>query len=205
MPAPIVEATLRATVDDLELMTLDLGRLPPGYSGYQAVRDGPLDNRDMAQNGFPGATEERFQKAGRIAGYMREFGPPMPQPPEDGSNFVVASVAHLFETHESVEAWMHEVFLHDFQQNVGQEIGHDQTLVEVRQLDPTGFYDEAVAIKAVHSNPAGLVSSTVIDFRVGRILGVAFVGTVGDHQRLDEASEIAIALEKNIVSVVLGL
>jgi hypothetical protein len=44
----------------------------------------------------------------------------------------------------------------------------------------------------------------VVDFRVGRILGVAFVGAVGDHQRLDLANQLAQALEKRIVRVVLG-
>ena len=47
----------------------------------------------------------------------------------------------------------------------------------------------------------GLMSSTVIDFRVGRILGVAFIGTVGDHQRLDLATQLGLAFEQRIVSV----
>ncbi len=46
------------------------------------------------------------------------------------------------------------------------------------------------------------MSSTVIDFRVGRILGVAFTGAVGDHERLDPTTQLA--LEKRIVQVVLG-
>jgi hypothetical protein len=50
-----------------------------------------------------------------------------------------------------------------------------------------------------------LVSSTVVDFRVGRILGVAYVGSVGDHTRLEEATELGLALEQNLVSVVLGI
>jgi hypothetical protein len=49
-----------------------------------------------------------------------------------------------------------------------------------------------------------VVSSTVIDFRVGRILGVAFVGAVGNHDRLGLTSQLAVALEKKIVQVVLG-
>ena len=36
------------------------------------------------------------------------------------------------------------------------------------------------------------------------MLGVAFVGTLGDHVRLDEATELAVALEQRIVSVALG-
>ena len=48
------------------------------------------------------------------------------------------------------------------------------------------------------------MSSTVIDFRVGRLLGVAFVGSIGDQDRLEMASELAYSLEKQIVQVVLG-
>ena len=56
----------------------------------------------------------------------------------------------------------------------------------------------------LQGSTAGLLSSTVIDFRVGRILGVAFVGSVGDQERLDLASQLARSLEKRIVQVVLG-
>ena len=67
-----------------------------------------------------------------------------------------------------------------------------------------GFFDDAVALKVLQGGASGLISSTVIDFRVGRILGVACVGTVGDHQRTELATELALALEKRIVRVVLG-
>ena len=50
----------------------------------------------------------------------------------------------------------------------------------------------------------GLISSTVVDFRVGRLLGVAFIGAVGDHDRLDQVVQLGRTLEKRIVSVVLG-
>jgi hypothetical protein len=193
------------TTHDLEFMALQRPNLPSVYSDYRSVREGPLNNKEMAENGFPGSTEERFHEAGRIAGYLREFGAGTPRMSDDGFNFVVASVAHLFNTPDSVLNWMNDVFLHDFQQNVGQDVGRGQTLTEIQQLEPTGFFDQAIALKAVHSSQNGVVSSTVIDFRVGRILGVSFVGAVGDHTRLDEATELGLALEQNIVSVVLGV
>ena len=71
-------------------------------------------------------------------------------------------------------------------------------------MEISGFFDEAVALKVLQGGAAGLVSSTVLDFRVGRILGVAFVGTIGDHERLDLATQLARSLEKRIVQVVLG-
>ena len=201
----LVDATYKMTVHDLEFMTLDQQRLPPTFADYRTAREGPLTNREMAENGFPGSTEERYHEAGRIAGYLREFGPPTPRMSDDGINFVVASVAHLFDTPDSVSDWMSDVFLNDFQRHVGREVGQGQTLVEMQQLEPAGFFDEAIALKAVHSSRNGLVSSTVVDFRVGRILGVAYVGSVGDHTRLEEATELGLALEQNLVSVVLGI
>ena len=46
------------------------------------------------------------------------------------------------------------------------------------------------------------MSSTVMDFRVGRILGVAFTGAAGDHEYLDPTTQLA--LENRIFQVVLG-
>ena len=77
-------------------------------------------------------------------------------------------------------------------------------MISVDRLQPASFFDEAVALKVLQGGPGGLVSSTVIDFRVGRLLGVAYVGTLGDHQRLELAAELGLALEKRIVKVVLG-
>jgi hypothetical protein len=61
-----------------------------------------------------------------------------------------------------------------------------------------------VALRVLQGGVTGLMSSTIVDFRVGRVLGVAIVGTVGDHGRLELAAELGLALEKRIVSVVLG-
>ena len=77
-------------------------------------------------------------------------------------------------------------------------------LVSATRLEPHGFYDEAVALKVVQGGPRGLVSSTIIDFRVGRLLGVAFVATIGDHTRLELTTELGLALEKRMVKIVLG-
>jgi hypothetical protein len=99
---------------------------------------------------------------------------------------------------------MHDIFLKDFEERVGESVGEVQQLVSVQRLEPEGFFDEAVALKVLQGGPAGLLSSTVIDFRVGRILGVAYVGTVGDHPRLELASGLGLALERRIVRVVLG-
>jgi hypothetical protein len=197
-------ATFRIIESDLEFMVLDKGSMPPEFQGYQVVREGVLSNQMMAEHGFPGSTAERFRRSGRINGYMREFGPTANMSIFDGFNFVGATVAHLFDSPDSVSGWMHDIFIKDFEYNVGESIGNDQQLISVQRLETRGFFDEAVALKVLQGGPTGLLSSTVIDFRVGRILGVAFVGTVGDYERLELAGQLALTLEKRIVQVVLG-
>ena len=202
--AALERATYRISEQDLEYMVLDKGDLPTEFQGYQQVRAGVLDNENMAAHGFSGSTAARFREAGRITGFMREFGPTSDMNVFDGFNFVGSSVAHLFDSPDSVSGWMHDIFLKDFESNVGESVGEGHQLISVERLDPAGFFDEAVALKAVQGGPQGVVSSTVIDFRVGRILGVAFVGTVGNHDRLEQAGQLALALERRIVQVVLG-
>ena len=202
--AALERATYRVSDPDLEYMVLERGELPDDFQGYQQVRVGVLDNENMAAHGFAGSTADRFRDAGRITGYMREFGPTSDMNVFDGFNFVGSTVAHLFDNPESVTAWMNDIFLKDFESNVGESVGEGHQLISVDRLNPSGFFDEAVALKAVQGGPQGVVSSTVIDFRVGRILGVAFVGTVGNHDRLDLTGQLALALERRIVRVVLG-
>ena len=194
-------ATDAVTQNDLQYMVLDAEELPEALVGYQVVRENGMDNATLAEFGFATASEERFGKAGRIHGFVREFAP-RPNA-RSAANIVVGTVAHLFESPEAVSGWMHEIFLHDFESNIGEDTGGGQMLLSVDRLDPKGFFDEAVAIKAVQSGIGDMVSSTVIDFRVGRILGVVYVGAPGDVEYLDLATEVGIALEKKIVGTVL--
>jgi|TARA_B100001013_G_scaffold31718_2_gene17210 hypothetical protein len=183
-------------------MVLENSDMPEEFQGFQVVREGPLDNETMAQHGFQGNTPERFRTLGRVTGFMRELGETSNA--GDGFNFLGATVAHLFDNPKTVTDWMHEVFIKDFEANIGESVGEDQQLISTKRLETSGFFDEAVALKVLQGGTAGLVSSTVLDFRVGRILGVAFVGTVGDHERLDLATQLAQSLERQIVKVVLG-
>ena len=197
-------ATFGVSDADLGLMVLEKPELPEEFLGHQVVREGPLNNEAMAENGFANSTAERFKQAGRINGFMREFGPTSNMSAPDGFNFLAASVAHLFDTPDSVVGWMQDVFLKDFEENIGEGVGEGHQLVSAQRLEPKSFFDEAVALRVLQGGPTGLISSTVIDFRVGRILGVAFVGTVGDHERIDLATKVGLALEKRIVRIALG-
>ena len=197
-------ATFGVSDADLGLMVLEQNELPEEFLGHQVVREGPLNNESMAENGFVNSTAERFKLAGRVNGFMREFGPTVNMSAPDGFNFLAASVAHLFDTPDSVVGWMQDIFLKDFEENIGEGVGEGHQLVSAHRLEPKDFFDEAVALQILQGGPTGLISSTIIDFRVGRILGVAFVGTGGDHERMDLATEVGLALEKRIVRIALG-
>ena len=200
----IDRATYSVGESALDLMVLEKSAFPEAFQGHQIIREGTLDNETLAENGFEGTTPERFSDAGRVTGVMRELGPTSNMAMVDGFDFMAASVVHLFDSPESVHSWMHEIFLKDFEDRVGESVGQGHQLVSATRLDPQGFFDEAVGLKVLQGGLDGLISSTVIDFRVGRLLGVVFIGAVGDHDRLAQVEKLGQDLEKRIVSVVLG-
>jgi len=200
----IDRATYAIGESALDDMVLAKAQFPDQFQGHQVVREGTLDNETLAQNGFEGNTAERFVQAGRVTGVMRELGPTSNMAMTDGFDFIAASVVHLFDTPDAVHTWMHEIFLKDFEDRVGESVGQGHQLVSATRLDPQGFFDEAVGLRVLQGGASGLISSTVVDFRVGRLLGVVFIGVVGDHERLDQVVKLGQTLEKRMVSVVLG-
>ncbi len=200
----IGRATYSIGESALDLMVLEKAGFPELFLGHQVVREGSLDNETLAQNGFEGASAERFSQAGRVTGVMRELGPTSNMGMSDGFDFMAATVVHLFDSPDSVHSWMHDIFLKDFEDRVGESVGQGHQLVSATRLDPQGFFDEAVGLQVLQGGADGLISSTVVDFRVGRLLGVVFIGTVGDHVRLDQVVQLGQALEKRMVGVVLG-
>ena len=201
----ITRATYRVTEDTLPEMVLIKGEFPADFQTHQIVREGELNNETLAANGFAGNTAQRFLEAGRVTGNMRELGPTSGMAMADGFDFMAASVVHLFDTPESVSRWMRDVFLKDFEDRVGDSVGQGHQLVSATRLETSGFFDESVALRVLQGGPTGLISSTVVDFRLGRLLGVAFVGTIGDHRRAELAMQIGQALERRMASVVLGV
>ena len=201
----LTRATYRVTQETLAEMVLDKDQFPADFQAHQVVREGELDNDTLARNGFEGSTAERFLEAGRVTGNMRELGPTSEMGMPDGFDFMAASVVHLFDTPESVSSWMHDIFLKDFEDHVGDSVGQGHQLVSTERVETNGFFDESVALHVLQGGPSGLISSTVVDFRLGRLLGVAFIGTVGNYQRPDLTMQIGQALEKRMASVVLGV
>ena len=200
----IDRATYSVGESALDVMVLEKSAFPESFQGHQIIREGTLDNDTLAQNGFEGTTSKRFSEAGRVTGVMRELGPTSNMAMVDGFDFMAASVVHLFDSPDSVHSWMHEIFLKDFEDRVGESVGQGHQLVSATRLEPQGFFDETVGLRVLQGGVDGLISSTVIDFRVGRLLGVVFIGAVGDHDRLEQVEKLGQDLERRIVSVVLG-
>ena len=205
MPTALTRATYSVSEALLEQMLLAPSELPSDLATFERGLSGSLDNLTMAEQGFPGNSEDTFVKLGRITGYLAEYRNPSP-PSAVGSGTEVAAgtVVHLFENEDRVSHWMTNVFLKQFEANVGF-VGRDGSkLMSVEELNAAGFSDGAVCLHATQRTATGLVSSTVLDFRVGRLLGVAFVASEGDLGRLDRTTKLALALERKIVSVTLS-
>jgi hypothetical protein len=206
MSEALHRATQAITEADLPRMVLDKKDLPTALRDFIAARGEFLDNAAMAEHGLPGSSAERFRGIGRITGYLQEWRAPAPPgdqiPP--GYDLVAASVVHLFDHPEGVSRWIEEVFLQDFETNVDREIHPGQHLLVAERLRLHRFTDISAGLRILQSTPDGPVSSTVVDLRVGRVLGVTYMATLGNYTRQELVEELGLTLERKIVRVVLG-
>ncbi|MEX2598274.1 MAG: hypothetical protein WD533_01310 [Dehalococcoidia bacterium] len=203
----LLDATRSIVPEDLQWMALERSHLPAPLAAFELLQEHELDNETMAEQAFKGRTADSLAELGRITGYSREF-----VVPQGASTFAeepaevlqAATVVHLFDQPESVSRWIDDVFVRDFRGKVGQEEAGGQRITGVEVLEASGFHDHAASLLVVHDVPGGTLSSTIVDFRVGRLLGVAYVACKGDRAELDLARELGLALERQIVRVILG-
>ena len=189
---------------DLERMLLHPVDMPPDLTGFVVTRENELDNETMAEHGFPGQTEETIGEAGRISGYLRELSRELEEEPETGFIVSAGMVAHLFRDGESVERWIDETFLSEFVGNAGRVMDNGHELLHAEEVPVSGFHGKAAAVFAVHDVPVGVIGSTIVDFALGRLLGVGFVVALGSSEHLATARELALRMERRFVSVALG-
>ena len=205
MASALYRSTQSTSEADLSSMVVVKEELPDEFGEFEVAREGSLDNEALAAEGFPGGTTEDIRAAGRITGYLGEFvcstEPHLLQP---GSDVVATTVVHLFSDGQAVSRWMKERFLGEFRKFVGREIGRGEHLVSAKRLHLEGFSDETVGLRTLQTLNNGLVSSTIVDFRVGRLLGVAYVVSLGDVERVGLALRLGLELERRIVKVLLG-
>jgi len=193
--------------EELQWMALAKADLPDTFSSFELLRESELDNEDMAKHGFQGHTAESLREMGRITGYVREFVVPQGAPTlkdEPAELVMAATVVHLFENEEQVKWWIDEVFVRDFSEHVGHEGENGQRLTGIEQIEIDGFHDYSAALLAVHEVQDNTLASTVIDFRIGCLLGVAYVVAKGDVTLKDLAQDLGQRLERQMVRVALG-
>ena len=201
----LYRATESVIEEDLQWMTLDQEDMPPEFSSFRTLRQGPLDNLTMADQGLGERTAEDLRAIGRITGYLHELATTgNPEEVMPGTDLAVATVAHLFDDGESVARWMSDVFLKEFEDSVGQETAPDYFIESANRFSPEGLVDESVGVHVYQSGLAGKASSTVVDFRLGRLLGVAYIITAGDVTKKSAAQVLARKLEEKMVRVLLG-
>ncbi|GIX49202.1 MAG: hypothetical protein KatS3mg131_3413 [Candidatus Tectimicrobiota bacterium] len=207
MSEALLRATAVVTAADLPHMVLARHELPPALHNFVLWREGELDNETLARQGLPGSSAARFRAVGRLTGYLREFAAPAPEPGtplSPGTDLVAATVVHLFDDPQGVARWIEDVFLAAFEAHVDREVQPGQRLLVVRRLAFRGFADLAAGLRVLQTSPLGLVSSTIVDFRLGRLLGVAYVATLGNHERTTLVQRLGRELERKIMRVVLG-
>ena len=201
---PLKRATDAVREEDLEHMLLEVDDLPSELTGFEIAREGILDNTTMADHGFPGQTVESIGARGRITGYVREFAPEELETALDGDLITVGTVIHLFETDNGPSEWIDDIFIKEFLGSVGNLNDNGHELIHAEELELSGFYGKSASIFAVHEIPNGTLGSTIVDFSIGRLLGVTFVVTLGETQNLELAKDLALSLERQVVSVALG-
>ncbi len=206
MQDALTRATYNVADTDLQWMALAKEHLPLDFSDFKVVREGELTNEAMAELPLSGHTAEELRGFGRVTGFQREWVTTVEEPLlKDGADLAVATVVHLLDSPEAVSSWITKVFLEEFKSKIGEDLGPEHRLISVDEVDLAGkFHDEAVGIRAVQQGPKGLVSSSVLDFRLGRLLGVVYVVTSGDQNRFKLAEALGKELERLMVAVAVG-
>jgi hypothetical protein len=210
-PGPAASALLDAVrgvlAGELQYMVLNKSQLPAELSGFEELREVELDNDAMAKHGFGDRTADDLRALGRVTGYVREFVVPQGASTleeEPAEIMMAATVVHLFDDSDAVKRWIDESFVRDFRNHVGKETETGQMLQGVEILSIDGMNDYAASLLVVHELPDAILASTIVDFRVGNLLGVAYVVAKRDVTLPDLAKELALELEKQMVSVALG-
>jgi len=193
--------------NEIQYMVLNASQLPEELGGFEVLREADLDNETMANHGFGKKTADDLAKLGRITGYVREFVVPQGAATleeEPAEIIMAATVIHLFEGEDAVKRWIDDSFVRDFRDNVGKESNEGQALQGVEILEIEGLHDYAASLLVLHEMPDAVLASTIIDFRMGNLLGVAYVVAKRDVTLSALAKQLAVALEQQMVRVALG-
>ncbi len=201
------QLTLGVMSGDLRFMALDKSQLPDELAGFESLREEDLDNETFAKRSDGPDTVESLTEANRLNGY--EVGFIVPQGgstlAEEPSELLEASTAvHLFERAEDAQAWIDKAFVARLRRSVGETDAMDRKVTGVEVLRPSGFHGYSAGLLVLREVPGGELVSTIVEFQVGRVIGVATAVAKVDKTYLDLAVELGSRLERQIVRVVLG-
>ena len=204
----LLRMTDTVTSEELAWMVLEHAQLPAEFSSFELLREERLDNETMARHTGGRYTTASLGELGRSSGYARAFAVPQGAPTlreEPADILEAATVVHLFEQPKDVDRWSDDVFIGGFKDRVGGEEPDGSRLLGVESLKVSGFHEHAAALLVVHEAPEGSVlASTIVDFRLGRLLGVAYVVAKRDASFIELATELGAELERQMVRIVLG-
>ncbi len=198
--------TLDVASPDLRHMTLDKSGLPGEVAAFEPLRDEQVDNDAYAKRGESLESLESLAAAKRLDGYETAFVVPQGASTlaeEPAELLEVATAVHLFESPDDVEAWIDNAFVNRLRGGVGESDALDRKIAGVELLRPAGFYGRAAGLLVLREVPGGEIASTVVEFQLGRVLGVASAVSKADKSHFDLAVDLGSRLERQIVRVVL--
>jgi hypothetical protein len=121
-----------------------------------------------------------------------------------GTDIAVATLVDLFDSGEAITHWMTQVFISDMEKSVGKYVELDQEMLSAVRCKPEGLADESAEMHVFHKPSPWEISSTAVDFCVGRLLGVVFCITFATVQCRNETRHVAKNVENKILKAVLG-
>lgn len=203
----IAQMTLSVSPDALRQMVLDLPLLPSELRRFELLQEAAIDNHTLANRSGGRDTIESLTEAGRLDGYHMSFAV------EQGSSTLaeepadlleVSTSVHLFEKPDDVRGWIENSFIKRLRDSVGHEDQQGQRITGVELLSPSGFHASCGGLLILQDVPGGELATTVVEFELGRILGVATAVAKVDLSYLNLVNQIGLELERQIVRVVLG-
>jgi hypothetical protein len=187
---------------------LPLMVLPKSAFGEQAHAFGRarpfgyLSNKERAASDFdPLVTPVSLERAGRVTGYARQFGPNRAQTSQAMRKrrglLEVGSLVELYQDGASVSRQL-RASVRDLRSLVGKPVRFGARLEGVNVVRLPGVGDEAVRLTLATRVSGVRVQATEVGFRAGRMAGVVFE-TRADSKNVDpEVTSLARTLEQQI-------
>jgi len=171
-------------------MVLEKSEFPSDFQAHQVVREGELDNEQLARNGFVGSTAQRFFEAGRVTGTRRELGPSANMAMCDGVACLAAPVVHLFDSPHTVSRSVDEVCLHASEDRVADSVLFLGLFLHYYLSGPVGHAGAVLAVLAVsgsniasyfkaRSEVEGVACNVGLVKRADRLILLMLLGMLG--------------------------